>query len=269
VAAGSYLSIKHSDGVIHQRGQVLEVVADNSISAFDRHALRAALTLRVHFAGATAPKHIDVVTGVWNDIPDRGFSVAARYSSTPLSQNEHPEPRLIELVKRGQTQILKSVEAHCKPFPTSPIGEEAFQAACFEWAIAAAEQPGRRDALSKLCVEISTLARDTWNHEEASAQWSSFGRLRAELKARTHPLSDEEPLLAVHEATWLIASTLVWRSLGRQFVRCLLHRLVRLSTMLYDLAPRLFAHDLIKVCAIEALLAAKVPDASRSNEAHE
>ena len=182
----------------------------------------------------------------------------------------HPEQGIVELVKRGLGRILKGQEAHCKPFPTSPIGQEAFQAAGFEWAIAAAERPGHRDELKRLCNEVAALVRDVRNRDDhSSLHRSSFERLRAELKARAHPLAEDEPLLAVHQASWLVASTLVWRSLGRHFVACPPHQLVRLATTLYDLAPRLFAHDLMKVCAIEALLAVKAPDAARPNEAHE
>lgn len=268
VATGSHLSLRNSDGNVHRRGQLLDVIDDSGISPFDRHALRDELGLRVQFDGTTAPSDIAVINGGWNDAPGRGVAVVVRYPVTPLSRNGYPEPALIELVNRGQSHILKSLEAHCKPYPTSPIGPEAFQAACFEWAIAAAEQPGRRDALSELCVEVAALAWHVGNANDASAEWRSFGRLRAELKARTYPLS-EQPLMTVHRATWLVASTLVSRSLGQQFVACPPHQLRRLSTSLHDLAPRLLAHDLMKVCAIEALLAAKASDAAGPNEAHE
>jgi hypothetical protein len=269
VASGSHVCLRGGDGNVHRRGQLLDVVADSGASPFDRHALRNPITMRVQFDGGAAVKDIDVVNGVWNDVPDRGFAVTVRHPSTPLSRNGHPEPELIKLVNRGQSHILQGLEAHCTPFPTSPIGQEAFQAACFEWTIAAAEQPARRDALSKLSGEVSALAKEVRNGRDASAEWSSFGRLRTELEARKHWESDAEPLLAVHQTTWLVATTLVWRSLGRQFVACPPHQLARLATTLYDLAPRLFAHDLMKVCAIEALLAAKAPDAARPDEAHE
>ena len=210
-----------------------------------------------------------MINGVWSDVPDRAFAVEVDYTGAPSSCCTHPEQIIVELVKRGLGHVLKGQEAHCKPFPTSPIGQEAFQAAGFEWAVAAAEQPGRRDDLTRVCREVAALVRDVRNSDDASPHKSSFERLRAELKARAHPLADDDPLLAVHQASWLVASTLVWRSMGRHFVACPPHQLMRLATTLYDLAPRLFAHDLMKVCAIEALLAAKAPNAARPNEAHQ
>jgi hypothetical protein len=269
VAAGSGLCFRNSDRSLLRRGQLLEVVGDGAVSPFDFHALREVLTLRVLFDGENAPRDIEVINGVWSGVPDRAFAVEVRYPGAVSACCTHPEQIIVQLVKRGLGHILKGQEAHCKPFPTSPIGQEAFQAAGFDWAIAAAEQPGRRDDLNKTCREVAALVRDVRNSDDVSPDKLSFERLRAELKARAHPLADDDPLLAVHQASWLVASTLVWRSLGRHFVTCPPHQLVRLATTLYDLAPRLFAHDLMKVCAIEALLAVKAPDAARPNEAHE
>lgn len=269
VAAGSHLCFRNHDRSLRRRGQLLEVAGDGAVSPFDYHALREVWTLRVLFDGENAPRDIEVINGVWSDVPDCQFAVEVHYPGAVSGCCTHPEQNIVQLVKRGLGHILKGQEAHCKPFPTSPIGPEAFQAAGFEWAIAAAEQPGRRDDLTKTCREVAGLVRDVRNSDDASLNKLSFDRLRAELKTRAHLLADDEPLLAVHQASWLVASTLVWRSLGRHFVACPPHQLVRLATTLYDLAPRLFAHDLMKVCAIEALLAAKAPDAARPNEAHE
>jgi hypothetical protein len=269
VATGSRLCFRNSDRGLLRQAQLLEVVGDGAVSPFDYHALREVLTLRVLFDGEKAPRDIEVINGVWSDIPDREFAVEVRYPGAVSACCTHPEQIIVQLVKRGLGHILKGQEAHCKPFPTSPIGQEAFQAAGFEWAIAAAEQPGRRDDLNKACREVAALVRDVRNSDDGSPDKLSFERLRAELKARAHPLADDDPLLAVHQASWLVASTPVWRSLGRHFVACPPHQLVWLATTLYDLAPRLFAHDLMKVCAIEALLAVKAPDAARPNEAHE
>lgn len=268
VTSGSHVSLRSREGNVHRRGQLLEVVTDGGASPFDRHSLRAALTLRVRFDHEERPQDIQVINGVSNDVADRALSVVVRYPSAPSGRNFHPEPAIVDRVKRGDGYILKSLEAHCRPFPTSRIGEEAFQAACFEWSIASAEQPGRREALSRLCGEVSAMTGRVRNDVEAFSHRSSFERLCAELTARSHSLADDDRLLAVHHASWLVATTLVWRSLGRQFVACPPHQLVRLTTTFYDLAPRLFAHDLMKVCAIEALMAARTPDAARPDEAH-
>src|SRR5262249_48939979 len=49
VATGSHLSLRDSDGNVHQRGQLLELIGDSADSPFDRHALREGLALRVRF----------------------------------------------------------------------------------------------------------------------------------------------------------------------------------------------------------------------------
>jgi hypothetical protein len=191
--------------------------------------------------------------------------------SVEASVRQAPELQLVDLVKSGQAGILRQVEAHAKPYPTSPIGEEAFQAACFEWAIGAAEQQGRRAALSQLCRELRQHSGEVSRREDGLAQNAEvYGRLRAELSSRGHRFAADEPLYAVHQTTWLVASLMVWRSLGRpSFFLARDDDVVQWAISLHAVAPALLAHDLIKVCAIESLFASRTHDASGPLETHD
>jgi hypothetical protein len=214
------------------------------------------------------------VDGTWWETPEQSFTVDAHYPPVPLARCSPPEPAIVSLVRAGNSQVLKLLEQHCKPYPTSPIGPDAFQAACFEWAIAAAQQPVRRSQLTDLCVEISRRSGDVRRSSEdedlAPGGDELHPRLVAELRERSHRLVKEEPLFGVHEATWLVACLIVWRSLGRpSFLLIPEHELVEYAVALQNLAPALLAHDLIKVCAIEALLAFKRHHVTGPSPTHE
>jgi hypothetical protein len=214
---------------------------------------------------------MEVVDGVWCENEQASWSVQAAYAPAPAAMAPPPEPQLLDLIERGNATILRMVEQVCKPYPTSPIGDEAFQAACFEWALAAAEQPARRAALTALCSEVLPLAAEALSRrDDIDAGSESLRRIRAELQARLPRFATDRPLSGVHAVTWLVTSTMVWRSLGRPaLVLCPEQRLITTSTRLYALAPALFTHDLMKVCAIEALLAFKAIHAPRPSQPHD
>jgi hypothetical protein len=264
------LALASPDGATEQR-EVVDVQAPPEAQAFHVHALRGGIGLSVRRHRTASTEHMEVIDGVWSESDQASWTVQAAYATAPSPLNPPPEEQLLQLIEQGNSTVLRMVEQVCKPYPTSPIGQEAFQAACFEWAIAAAEQPSRRTDLAALCAQVLPLIAEALSRrEDVQAGTESLKRLRAELQTRLPRLASDKPLSAVHAVTWLMASMMVWRSLGRPaLVLCPEQRLVELSSRLYALAPALFTHDLMKVCAIEALLAFKAIHAPRPSQSHD
>ena len=176
-------------------------------------------------------------------------------STLPTTLRPRVDEFVIAQIKNNNGTFLRGLLEHCRPFPSSPIGDEAFQVAGFEWTIAVAENLAKRGDLEALCRETDPLCAEARAASDVAPEHLPvLARLRGELQARFHPLFRDTPLLATHEVSWLLASLMVWRSLGRlPFATCSETQLAQLSTRLFDIAPALLAHDIVKVCAIEAL----------------
>lgn len=268
----STVSLTSEAGDTTQR-QVLEVEAPPEAHAFAVHALRNTINLTVRRDRLATPEHIEVVDGEWWQDEQTHWKAEAKYAASPaavVAVAPAPEAGVLSLIESGNTTLLRAVEQHCKPYPTSPIGAEAFQQAGFEWAIRVTESPARRSDLEALCREALPLVAEALaSHDQDPSSARSHWRIVVELKARLPRLAKERPLSAAHAVSWLVASMMVWRSLGRPaLVLCGEQRLVDLSTRLYELAPSLFSHDLMKVCAIEALLAFKAHHGPRPDQPH-
>jgi hypothetical protein len=164
-----------------------------------------------------------------------------------------PNPQIVELVQRGQAATLEAIQGMVLPLPASPIGDEAFQEAGFDWAIRAARYREVAEDLSKICQEHRDLAGEALRREDHVRVNVFRWRAIRELKDRWHRDIPDNPLLGVHLISWLVALGLVWRGRG-QVVPFFLpeDRLIELAGQLNSLAPRLLEYDLQVVCALEA-----------------
>ena len=205
--------------------------------------------------------------------PEAVFADALRaevyYRGTLPSLRGAPEADIVRLVRGRRADTLRSVMEFCRPLPSSAIGAEAFEDAAFEWTLRCAADPVASERLSQLCLGVLPVARAVCvNEYEVSDRRTAKYRITQELKHRWSRFAADEPLLAVHLATWLAAMTLVWRGLSRSLPFIWPEaQLIETALVLQELAPKLLAHDLVKVCAIEAIVAAGIDDAPGSWQA--
>ena len=171
----------------------------------------------------------------------------------PLLSNS-PESAVIELVRRGHHSVLRSIRAHCSQLPNSPINLDAFQEACFEWCIRAASDLVYREELRNLCAKWVIPIGDELSSRNYTGDNPAQWRALRELKNRWDTDAAGEPLYAVNFLVWIVALALIWRGMGRIApLQIRENELGDLSLRIFELTPALFEHDLLKLCAIEAV----------------
>ena len=159
------------------------------------------------------------------------------------------------------SHTLRELRALCSPFPTGPIGGDAFQVAAFDWAERAASDPAVRTRLADLCASNALpLAREALRDFGTAATPANDGAVRilAELQARVPTRSEDSPLLAVHLLSWITAMGLVYRGFNWPLPFMWSEsKTLETALALQELAPRLLEHDITKICAIQALVSAR------------
>ena len=168
--------------------------------------------------------------------------------------SKHPEPPVVDLIRRGDRAVLEAIQAYCSRLPSSPISPEAFQDACFQWCLRAVGNITYRDELKELCREWAVRVADDVASRRvpdmSPAQW----RALCELRSRWYPNAQVEPLYAVNYLAWAVALAVIWRGLARNAPFTIREgELADLSLRIFELIPELLEHDLVKMCAIEAL----------------
>jgi hypothetical protein len=168
--------------------------------------------------------------------------------------SKHPESPVVDLIRRGDRAVLEAIQAYCSRLPSSPISPEAFQDACFQWCLRAVGNITYRDELKELCREWAVRVADDVSSRRipdmSPAQW----RALCELRSRWYPNAQVEPLYAVNYLAWAVALAVIWRGLARNAPFTIREgELADLSLRIFELIPELLEHDLVKICAIEAL----------------
>jgi hypothetical protein len=200
--------------------------------------------------------------------------VAIYYPRRPGACRGAPESQIISVIKIGHADIVRAWLEHCSPLPSGPIGGDAFIAACFDWAVRAGSDRQILMRLTDMCAGVAMpRAREASAklREGALDKSEASDRIVAELLARGDHRVELEPLLAMHQLTWMTAMALIWRGLGRPLPFMWSEAdMVGTALALNECAPRLLEHDLVKICAIESLAAArwsgKLGDQSESGE---
>lgn len=182
------------------------------------------------------------------------FRMKEFYSESPPLISNAPDSPVIELVRKGNHAILHAIHQQCSYLPGSPISLDAFQEACFDWCIRAATDIEYRDELTELCRIHAISINNEVEARRFSADNPTQWRVSRELKARWDRRASDEPLFAVNFLVWAVALALIWRGMGHITPFPIRDdHLTSLAIRIQDLTPRLFEHDLLKVCAIEAL----------------
>ncbi|HYD48142.1 MAG TPA: hypothetical protein VEB21_07340 [Terriglobales bacterium] len=166
-----------------------------------------------------------------------------------------PDTQFIPMLKAGDRQRLEMMAHVCSPLPSSPIGEDAFQQACLAWTLRAAADVSLCAQLEEVCREFALPCESAARAiEDAKPHELARWRCLRELQARWIGNAVEEPLFAVNYLVWLVAMGNVWTSVKRWLPFNMRRADIQTLTLkLLDLTPELLEHDLVKVCAIEAL----------------
>lgn len=257
------------------RARVLRVDSDSNFSPFAVARIRPGVVLFLRgespeaFEGRQVLAQRDAA-GAWqfepsdadNTLPSCLVRVSAHaspslgvfYPAESATYGAHPDPPIVALVQAGNWVVLDAIHAHCLQLPGSPISDEAFSECCFMWARRVAEDPERRRALVELCQEVGLAIAGDLERSSPSPRSKAECRILRELRARWFPNAWGEPLFAVNYLTWGVALATIWRGAGRMVPFSLREEVLEDAALgLLDLAPELFEHDLLKVCAIEAM----------------
>lgn len=251
--------------------QVVRVENETGRSAFELVRLDAGVEVVCTTKGVEANAlefHLRRgLTGEW--IPEATDDKRVEKLRSELSKREHwgvfypvppreicmpPDGPIPALVHSGSRDKIDEIRRQAEDIVPTAIGGSAYQSACFEWAVKAAADSEYRSDIIVLSNEVAVPVGSSFECDPPSFQDAASWRIFAEAKSRWIRNSLGEPLFAIPLLSWLVAVDVIWPSLGKNgWLRTSDEKRRDLSIDLYRLMPRLFEHDLLKVCAIEML----------------
>jgi hypothetical protein len=266
VVIGGGLDVSADDS--RQRLTISRVIAPPSATPFDLVRLAPGVTLEATVAETKDKTQSTLLVskddhrnwsivdedGHQSDLLRSGATVHFKYPEPPTNVGQHTDAFLIAIMREGRADRLELIRGHFEAIPASLIGPDAFFDACFAWCEQATRNHTYREQLGDFVAPVVELFSDDLVDSGLPTRGLTAWRLTYELRQRWIRNALGEPLFAVPFVSWAIAMSLIAVGTGGRALLGLDEgKLISLAQRLRELAPKLFDHDLLKVCAIHAL----------------